>query len=169
MTERRASDPVIAPGRALLLGTLTVGVLDILDAFIFFGLRNVAPIRILQSIAGGLLGPSAFQGGVRTAALGLLLHFTNAFLIVFGFFAFSRRFRGLHQRPWLVGPVYGVLVYAVMNFVVIPLSAAGRGALTMPVVVNGLLIHILGVGTPAALFARAAFGKLAVAARVSAT
>ena len=40
--------PALTVGRALLYGTLTVGVLDILDAIVFFGLRfGVPPIRIL--------------------------------------------------------------------------------------------------------------------------
>lgn len=50
-------------GRALLVGTLAVGVLDILDAIVFFALRGAQPIRILQSIAAGLLGRAAFAGG----------------------------------------------------------------------------------------------------------
>ena len=68
---------------ALLFGTLTVGTLDILDAIVFFGIRNhVAPIRIFQSIAAGLLGRAAFSGGIRTALLGALLHYFIAFSIV---------------------------------------------------------------------------------------
>lgn len=52
--------------------------------------------------------------------------------------------------------LYGIAVYFVMNYVVIPLSAASRGAFSMPVFLNGILIHAFGVGLPAALFARAA-------------
>ena len=44
--------------RALLYGALAVGVFDLLDALVFFGLRGVSPIRIPQSIAAGLLGRS---------------------------------------------------------------------------------------------------------------
>ena len=54
------------------------------------------------------------------------------------------------------GLLYGVVAYAVMNLVVLPLSAAGRPTFTQPVLVNGLLIYNLGVGLPSALFARAA-------------
>jgi hypothetical protein len=50
-----------------------------------------------------------------------------------------------------------------MNFVVIPLSALGSRSLTAPIVINGLLIHLVGVGIPAVLFARAA-GKTEQAA-----
>ncbi|MCU1262873.1 MAG: hypothetical protein JWO80_5758, partial [Bryobacterales bacterium] len=54
----------------ILWGGLIAGILDITDALVFFGLRGAKPIRILQSIAAGLLGPKAFKGGVGTAALG---------------------------------------------------------------------------------------------------
>ena len=71
----------MSPRRALLLGALTVGVLDILDAFVFFGFRGVPPLRILQAIASGVVGrEAAVTGGLATAALGLVLHFFIAFI-----------------------------------------------------------------------------------------
>lgn len=145
--------------RALVYGGLTVGVLDIADAFTFFGLRGVAPVRILQSIASGLLGRAAFQGGAPAAALGLLLHFVIAFGIVGTFLAAARAAPSLTRRPFLIGPLYGLIAYAVMNFVVLPLSAAASGTPSGAVLVNGLLIHAFGVGLPSALFARAAVAR----------
>ena len=68
----------------------------------------------------------------------------------------SRLLRPLRERPRTWGPLDGIAVYFVMNFVVLPLSAAGTPRLTTPVVLNGVLIHMLGVGLPAALCARAA-------------
>ena len=56
----------------------------------------------------------------------------------------------------IIGLLYGLAVYAVMNYVVLPLSAAGRGPFSTPVFVNGVLIHAFGVGLPTALFVRAA-------------
>jgi hypothetical protein len=147
------------PAQALLLGALTVGVLDGLDAIVFFGLRGVAPTRILQSIASGLLGREAYQGGAATAVLGLLVHFGIAWAVVVVYYLVSRRFPGLTRHPLASGPLYGLLVYGVMNFLVLPLSAAVTGPRTLPVVVNGLLIHAFGVGLPAALFARAAMSS----------
>ncbi|HMB91490.1 MAG TPA: hypothetical protein VKP65_11625 [Rhodothermales bacterium] len=146
----------LTPVQALLFGTLTVGVLDILDALVFFGLRGVPPIRIFQSIASGLLGRAAFSGGLATAALGGVLHFFIAFVIVTVYYLASRWLSPLAQRPLLSGPLYGVFVYAIMTFVVVPLSAASSGPLSLAVLINGLLIHVVGVGLPSALFARAA-------------
>jgi hypothetical protein len=150
------------PLRAYILAGLTVGSLDILDAFTFFGLRSgVRPARILQSISAGLLGRASFDGGVATAALGLFLHFFIAFAIVGVYFLVARAIPGLTRRPFLTGPLYGLAAYGVMNYVVIPLSAAASrgGAPPPPVLLNGLLIHAFGVGLPAALFARKAFGR----------
>ena len=47
-----------------------------------------------------------------------------------------------------------------MNLVVLPLSAAGRGRTATAVIVNGVLIHMLGVGVPSAVSARAAEGRV---------
>jgi hypothetical protein len=145
----------LSTGRALLYGTLVVGILDLADAFVFFGLRGARPIRILQSIASGLLGRAAFSGGLGTAVLGAALHFFIAFMVVVTFFVASRYLAVLRRFPVWSGLIYGVAVYLVMNFVVLPLSAAGRGSSAWPVVANGLLIHMLGVGLPSSLFARA--------------
>jgi hypothetical protein len=146
----------------LLWGTLAVGVLDILDAFIFFGLKGVAPTRILQAIAAGVLGrEAAVAGGLATAALGLVLHFVIACGIVSAYMLVSRRVPALARSPWVFGPMYGVLVFFIMQLVVLPLSrtAGGGGVRTMATatLINGLLIHALGVGIPAALAARAAW------------
>jgi len=142
-------------GRALVHGTLTVGILDILDAFIFFGLRGVTPVRILQSIASGVLGRAAYQGGTRTAALGLALHFVIALGVVAAYLIATRLAPALNRRPVIYGALYGIAVYVVMNFVIVPMSHAALGSGPTPLVVraNGILIHMLGVGLPAALVA----------------
>ncbi len=147
------------PRRAILLGALTVGVLDILDAFIFFGFRGVPPLRILQAIASGVVGKdAAVAGGLVTAALGLVLHFFIAFMIVLVFYLVSRKVPMLTKHPLVLGALYGIVVYFVMTQVVVPMSAihAMRGLPSLPVLINGLLIHAFGVGIPSALFARAA-------------
>jgi hypothetical protein len=143
--------------RAIIAGGVTVGVLDLTDAFIFFGLRDVPVIRIPQSIAAGAIGrTAAFTGGAGVAALGVALHFALATMIVAVYVFACRVIPALAKRPLVFGPAYGLVVYAVMNLVVIPLSAAPAAALPSgAALVNGLLIHMLGVGLPSALFARA--------------
>ncbi len=113
-------------------------------------------MRIFQAIASGLLGRDSFQGGVPTAVLGVLLHFAIALTIVTVYDLASRRVPALTRQPLVWGPLYGIVVYLTMNLVVVPLSAAVSGPRPLAVVLNGLLIHIFGVGMPTALFVRAA-------------
>ena len=148
-------------GRALLFGALTVGVLDLLDAFVFFyvraNLRGTQLLRVPQGIAAGLLGRDAARaGGWATAGLGTLLHFFNATIVVLVFYFASRRLQFLVQRPWLYGPLYGIVVFTVMQYVVIPFSAITPGPMSTAALVNGILIHLVGVGRPTALVSRAA-------------
>jgi hypothetical protein len=141
--------------RAILTGCLAVGTLDALDAIIFFGLRNGAtPGGIFRSIAAGLIGRDAARaGGLQAAMLGALLHYFIAFGIVTVFYVASRRLTFLVRNPFVWGPIYGVLVYFFMNEVVIPLSALGPGRYVLAPFVNGILIHMFGVGLPSALVA----------------
>lgn len=142
------------PARAIVLGGLTVGALDALDAIIFFGFRGVSPGRIFQGIATGLLGPSARQGGIPTIVAGVAIHFFIATCIVALYCLASRWLPVLRKRPLLLGPIYGILAYIVMNEVVITLAFGQQPLPPLPVLLNGLLIHMLGVGLPSALFAR---------------
>jgi hypothetical protein len=143
--------------RAILLGGLAVGTVDILDAIIFWRLRSGASaMRIFQSIAGGFYGRATFEGGLRTAILGGLVHYFIATSIVTTYVLASRRIPLLTRRPIFCGVWYGLGVFVFMNFVVLPLSAVGFPHWAFPVAVNLVLIHIFGVGIVTALFARAA-------------
>ena len=143
----------LTPVKAILLGTLVVGTLDILDAITFYGLRGVPAVRIFQSIASGLLGRAAFSGGPGVSVLGGVLHYTIAFGIVTTYFLVSRRLPSLARHPLRYGWLYGIAVYAVMNLIVVPLSAAASHMPTLPVFLNQICIHMLGIGVPAALAA----------------
>jgi hypothetical protein len=142
--------------QALLWGWLTVGTIDFLDAIIFSALRSgTAPMRVFQGVAFGVLGRDTYQGGWSTFALGTAIHYVIAFCIVGVFLAASRVWPFLVARPWVYGGLYGVGVYFFMNRVVIPMSLIGPQRFVLAPFVNGILIHIAGVGIPSALFAAA--------------
>ena len=144
------------PGPLLVLGGLTVALVDGLDAVIVSRTRGIGAGRVFQGIASGLLGRASFDGGAASIALGVGVHVTIAIAAVLVLYTAAARWPALTRRPWVTGPAYGVLVYLFMNLVVIPLSAIGMRPVSRVQLVNGLLIHALGVGLPAALFARQA-------------
>lgn len=147
------------PLLAILGGGLTAGVLDITDALVFYGMRGVKPISIFQSIASGLLGRNSYNGGLKTAALGFVLHFFIAISMATVYYFASKWLPVLWQRPLPCGAVYGVIARAVMYYIVLPLSAVypRPGNLSAISLINSWLIHILGIGLPIALFTRAAW------------
>lgn len=139
----------------VLAGGLVAGALDILYAWVFWALKaNVAAQRIFQSVAAGLLGDSSFEGGAATAALGLGLHFLIAVSMSVAYFLVARRLPLLWRRPLAAGAAYGLLLYVIMNYVVVPLSAARPGSRDQLWIGLSIAVHALLIGIPIALLTR---------------
>lgn len=136
-------------GRTIAIGGMAAGLLDLTWALVSSGVLGGDPSRLLQSIASGLLGKVAYEGGLATASLGVVLHF----VIAFGACA-------------VAGPLYGVVVYLCMYLVVVPLSAAPFELSFAPqAAALALAAHVLCVGLPIALsVSRSAAGKPAAGA-----
>ena len=132
---------------------LIVGAMDITAACIQAVSRGATVTRLLQFVASGLIGQKAFQGGAATAALGLALHFVIAFSLVTVFYVASRRIAFLQRQAAISGLIYGLIVFAVMNLIILPLSAAKpRHSLTGDLVQIG--IHMFVIGLPTSLLIR---------------
>jgi hypothetical protein len=140
--------------KVIICATLLVGTLDISDAFIFYSLRGVTPTRILQGIASGVLGRAAFTMGHRSALLGLFFHFFIAFSATTVFLLAARKLP-LSRRPWLYGALFGIALYIVMNYIVLPISKIGLRP-TPPLVplINGVAALVFCIGIPLAFIAR---------------
>ena len=160
---RHVVRPAVSP---VVLGGLLAGTLDILFACVFWALKAEVPARrIFQSVAAGLLGPASFEGGWGTAALGLGLHYGIALTMAAAYAVAAARLPLLVRRPVPLGAAYGLLLYAVMNHVVVPLSRATPGSRDPLWVGLGILVHMFLVGVPIALFARRAAAPRAAATR----
>ena len=139
--------------RAIAITGLVVGAMDITSAFIIAISRGSTVTRLLQFVASGLLGPRAFEGGAATAALGLMLHFVIAFGVVIVFFVVRQASALIRRHPVAAGVGYGLIVFAVMNLIVLPLSAARpRHSLTGDLIQIG--IHMFVIGLPTSLLLR---------------
>ena len=136
--------------RTIVTAGLVVGVLDISSAFVIWWQRGIGARRGLQGIAAGLLGANSFDGGLVTAGFGLVLHFFVAFVVVTVFYLASRKIGFLTLHPVVSGVLYGVAVYIVMYWLVLPTAfPTFRHRLG-----NDLLavaIHISLIGLPCAL------------------
>src|SRR5437879_5124660 len=91
---------------AIFWGGLTAGILDITAAFITWAPRGISPMRVLQGVAKGALGAKAFQGGSKTAALGLAVHFLVAYTATTVFYLASRKLTFLTRLAITSGVLY---------------------------------------------------------------
>lgn len=134
--------------KGIFWGGAIAGVCDIAYAILANQQRGAPWDRTLQSVASGWMGRPAFSGGMPAAALGLASHFLIAFIWATFFYAACRAYKPFAQRPLVYGPLYGALVYVLMNTVVVLLSAA---PFTLPLRWTGLLVHMFLVGLPIAV------------------
>ncbi|ASD26232.1 hypothetical protein [Brevundimonas diminuta] len=112
------------PERRILVASLLAGAVDLGYALGINAASGVPPIRVLQYIASGLMGTSAFHGEGGSAAIGLAVHFGLMALFAGGVaFAMHGEPR-LARHPWLTGVLGGLVLYIVMTFVAVPLSYA---------------------------------------------
>lgn len=146
--------------RAIAAAGLAAGVLDITAALIQTWRAGRTATLLFQAIASGWLGRASYDMGIASAALGLASHFMVAFGAATVFVLAARRMPFLVSVAWLSGPVYGMIVWATMRFVVLPLSAYPHIQPIDPSrMVIAVLIHITCVGLPIALAARWALGE----------
>jgi len=140
-------------------GGLLAGLLDGLDAILYYRLKaSVSAGRIFHYIASGLIGIRAsIQLGGLGVFLGVILHFTVAVGGAAVYYLVALRAPILIRRPLLSGPIFGLGLYAFMNYVVIPLSAVPKPP--HPVFswidfASGIFAHVVLIGIPIALFAQ---------------
>jgi hypothetical protein len=140
--------------RAVLIGGSIAGALDILFAITYAAVNGVAPVKLLQTVASGLLGEAAFDGGVPVAILGLAGHFSMSYLWATLFVAAASRVTPLVSKPAVTGPIFGVLVFFTMRLIVLPLSAFPYPIVFKPLSWGlDLLSHMFFFGLPIAFAA----------------
>src|SRR5215216_144506 len=139
--------------RAITTAGVIVGLLDISSAFVIWWQRGVGLQRGLQGIAAGLLGPQSYEGGMATAGLGLAFHFFVAFVVVSIFCLASRKIPFLTKQPLISGVFYGIGVYIVMYWLVLPTAfPMFRHRLSNELL--AIAIHVCLIGLPTALIVR---------------
>ena len=149
------------PLRALLVAGLATGVTDgLFSSVLSVAFYNSTATRLFQGVASTVLGKGALDGGIRTAAIGALLHFAVAFTWSAVFLLLVLRsswIRRVLQSPggaFEIATVYGPLVWLVMSLGVIPLLVHRPPNIGFRWWVQ-LIGHIVFVGLPIAASIRA--------------
>jgi hypothetical protein len=139
---------------------LIVGALDIISALIdYYTATGKDPIIIFKYISMGLLGTGALAGGTGTVLLGLILHFIIAFSFTVFFWLLYPKIRQLPKHIILTGIVYGIFIWAVMNFIVVPSSQIPGAPFNLAKSLKAMLILIFMIGLPLSYLASRFFGR----------
>jgi hypothetical protein len=137
--------------RLSVIGGLIIGLLHlIIQVGVVYDLLLKSPfIGSLQYVTSGVMGDAAFAGGLATALLGLILEFVMTIIIAGVFILSADRIPLLRQHLIPGSLLYGFGVFIVMNFIVLPLSAAPPlPAPPMWLFIEIILEHILLIGLP---------------------
>lgn len=143
-TLRLHSSPSGSLLRPILVGGTIAGGLDLISAFLTFGLG------VPRAIAGGLLGREVIRSSsVPIWVLGVVLQFTIALSAATIYCFASRRLPFLRDH-WLVcGMFYGIAVFLVMNLIVLPICALhSAGPYQLHGLIQGIVVHMLIIGLP---------------------
>jgi hypothetical protein len=135
--------------RTIVLGTLVAGTLDILSAFVWTLIAGGKPANVLPSVASGPFG-DGIRDSALAAPLGLAVHFEIMLMMVAAYVLVAARTPAL-KRQWLVaGVLYGLLLWFVMYWVVLPLRFGIPHPGEAAAITRQLISHVLLVGIPIA-------------------
>lgn len=150
--------------RTALIAGACAAVIEMIPILTIQSALGVSPLRVFQSIASGLLGRDAYAGGAATAWLGAALHLFISLVAAAVYVMVAVRWSSFARRPLLAGSAFGVACYAVMSYLVLPLSAvAFPRASDLRMIAMSLGIHVAAFGWPIALVARLLMRRAAVA------
>ena len=144
---------LVIPRKTILQAWLLVGTLDILAACISYTLKTGKnPVAVLRFVASGLVGQDAFTGSMMPV-WGLLFHYLIAFGFTVAFFWLYPRLRLYTINKYLLGILYGAVVWAVMNLMVVPLSNTPKSPFTLSSVLISMSILMAVIGLPLSIIA----------------
>lgn len=138
-----------------------VGTLDILVAFIYFSIKTgqKSPVNLLRFVASGFFGKDAFNGNDSMVVAGLLFHYFNAMAFTAFFFLLYPKIRVFASNKILVGILLGIFVFAIMNFIVVPLSNIPPRPINLINSLINALILICCIGLPLSFITSSYYSK----------
>lgn len=130
---------------------LLVAVLDIIAAMLSFYLSTgKSPAIVLKFIASAVVGSDAYTGGLTSMLLGMVLHFLVAFLFTLFFFLVYKPLALYRYNVYLVGILYGMFIWLVMNKLVLPITPVMQQPFKWVEAGRAMLILITMIGLPLA-------------------
>jgi hypothetical protein len=142
--------------QGVLVSGSIVGAMDAVAANTHaYLLRGTPPAAVWRYVASAVFGKSAGAGGLEMVFAGLVFHFMVAIGWTGLFFVLYPRLRFFSANTFVAGMAYGLFVWLMMNFVVVPMTRITMAPIRLTTgTVLMILIHLFVIGVPIAYLAR---------------
>jgi len=145
----------------ILLTWLLCGTLDGLSAIVLN--PKVPPAVIFKYISSGFFGKPAYAGGTDMVVTGVLFHYFIALVFTTLLFRFYCFFIDTFKNKYGLMIIYGLLIWAVMNLIVVPLSHVKPQSFEITGVLKNMGALIFAFGIPIPLIASQFFKSHVIA------
>lgn len=133
----------------VMMGLVT----GILEGIALIILSPQTPDLVFKYIASGYFNQAAYMED-HMVLYGVCLHFVIATIISLALWSIYPKFRKSIKNRFTIGILFGVLVWIVMNFAVLPLTSVPKNPDNMPadkvLAIKNIIALIVCVGLPAA-------------------
>ena len=139
--------------KTILLSGFVAGTMDMLGAILVYTaiMQKVTVVQILHGIASGVFGKTTVGSSATMALIGLGFHYFIAFCWAIGYFIVYPYIPFLRKQKIIAGLLYGIVVWAVMNLIVLPMSNAYHSPFAWPSAIRAATILMLCIGLPISL------------------
>ncbi|HEY3947421.1 hypothetical protein [Phenylobacterium sp.] len=148
------------PGKvaaAILGGGFMAAAFDFFAAMLIY---HGTASGVAKAIAKGWYGAAVKTMPPMVEVIGIASHYFILITAAAIFTLASLRLSILRRYAWISGPLFGVGIYIVMHFVIVPLSQAAGGSSPKGLAfVEEFGGHMFVIGLPIALWARAMLGR----------
>lgn len=150
-----------APARRNVLGAILAGgfIAATLDFFAAMLIYGGTASGVAHAIARGWYGEAVKTMPPIVDVIGMASHWGILLIAAAIFVGASLKVPILRRRAWITGPLFGICIYIVMHVVIVPLSQAPANSPKGIQLVEEVLGHMLVIGLPIALWARAILGR----------
>lgn len=136
--------------KSIAAALIIAGTLDMLSAIIMYDLimHRVTTLQILDGIAAALFSKTLIANQTVMAVIGLILHYFITFCFVVFYFLIYPRINLLQKNEIVSGLLYGIVVWAIMNLMVVPVSTGNHYHFLFPAFLRQILPLMFCIGLP---------------------
>ncbi len=141
----------MSPGKLILTAGLLAGIMDGSAAMIQTAIAGRTMAGLWRYVASGVFGNDAFTGSSAMIVYGILFHLFIAMSWTVIFYFLYPYLKEWFKNPVVLAIIYGLVVWAIMNLVVLKLANTPKGPFNPKGAAIAASVLIFCIGLPISL------------------